>query len=193
MVEVIIQDSIPRYKVFYEGGLIINLSRLGFEFKNAEAMDENFRTIKITHRAIDEQWKPVYGTASLIRNHFNELTASLEGMSSLKREMDLIFRVYDDGIGFRCVLPEQSNLQDFEIIFEETQFRFTDNHAVWWIPADYDSYEHLYSQTLLNEACKLEDVSWIQLMKYMGIWWGGHAHRYGKLGTGALSWRRNEE
>ena len=261
--EVIIQDGVPYYKVFYEKEIIINLSKLGFEFKNAEPMNNNFMVIKKTLSVVDEEWKPVYGTASLIRNHFNELTVSLKEKSSLKREMELIFRVYDDGIGFRYVLPEQPNLQDFEIISEETQFRFTGDHTAWWIPADYDSYEHLYSQTLLseveavntpmtmetenglylsiheanltdyagmtlkriegdslalecdlvpwpdgvkvkaatphqtpwrtiqisdrpgglieshlivnlNEACKIEDVFWIQPMKYMGIWWGMH-------------------
>ena len=262
-VEVIIKEGIPYYQVSYGQEMIIDLSKLGFEFKNADPMNANFKVTTKIFSVVDEKWKPVYGTASLIRNHFNELNVSLKEKSSLKREMDIIFRVYDDGIGFRYVLPEQPNLQDFEISSEETQFRFVDDHKAWWIPADYDSYEHLYRRTPLsdveavntpitmetanglflsvheadltdyagmtlkkadnesttlecdlvpwpdgvkikastphqtpwrtiqisdrpgglieshlivnlNEVCKLEDVSWIQPMKYMGIWWGMH-------------------
>ncbi len=30
----------------------------------------------------------------------------------------------------------------------------------------------------LNEPCKIEDTSWIQPMKYIGIWWGMHMEKY---------------
>jgi hypothetical protein len=33
---------------------------------------------------------------------------------------------------------------------EDTRFAFAGNHTTWWIPADFDSYEHLYYQTPLD-------------------------------------------
>lgn len=77
-VEVIIQEGIPYYQVFYEQELIIDLSKLGFEFINADPMNNNFKVTKKMLSVVDEKWKPVYGTANLIRNNFNELTVSLK-------------------------------------------------------------------------------------------------------------------
>ena len=64
---------------------------------------------------------------------------------------EVIFRVFNDGIGFRYVLPQQENRGAFAITDEYTQFKLTDDHTAWWIPADYDSYEYLYSESKLSE------------------------------------------
>ena len=64
--------------------------------------------------------------------------------------MELVFRAFDDGVGFRYVLPEQPNLGRFDIMSEETEFRFAGDHTTWWIPDDHDSYEHLFRETPLS-------------------------------------------
>jgi len=150
-IEVLMQNGKPFYKVLYEKEVIINLSRLGFLFKNAESMNNNFEIIETSSKSVEEDWSPVCGPSSLVKNHYNELHVVLKEDTLLNREMHLVFRAFNDGIGFRYILPEQSNLNKFEITSEETQFNFSDDHTVWWIPADYDSYEHLYSKNLLSE------------------------------------------
>ncbi|NQT96787.1 MAG: glycoside hydrolase family 97 protein [Candidatus Marinimicrobia bacterium] len=151
VVEFIIQDGKAYYKVLYEQDIIINYSKLGFEFKNAEPLDNSFVIKKTSVTHFDEVWEPVCGSDSLVKNTFNELIVMLEQNTHPKRKLNIIFRAYDDGIGFRYILPDQPDLRDFEIINEETQFNFMTNSTAWWIPADFDSYEHLYNQTLLSE------------------------------------------
>jgi len=150
-IEFFIQNGKPFYKITHEQETIIKQSKLGFLFKNAEPLNNNFEIIETSTKGVEENWKPVYGPSNLIKNHYNELQIKLKEDTLLNREMDIIFRAYNDGIGFRYILPKQSNLNDFEITSEETQFNFNGDHTVWWIPADYDSYEHLYSKNLLNE------------------------------------------
>jgi alpha-glucosidase len=150
-IEVIMQNGKPYYKVLYEKELVINFSKLGFLFKNAESMNKNFEIFETSYNSVEENWKPVYGPSSVVKNHFNELQIKLKEDTLLNREMYLILRAYNDGVGFRYILPEQSNLKEFEITSEETQFNFSGDHMVWWIPADYDSYEHLYSKNLLSD------------------------------------------
>jgi alpha-glucosidase len=53
----------------------------------------------------------------------------------LKRKLVIVFRVYDDGIGFRYEFPEQENLHDFEILDELTEFNMAGDYGAWWIPA----------------------------------------------------------
>jgi alpha-glucosidase len=150
-IEVIVQNGILYYKILYEKEVVVNLSKLGFLFKNDESMNKNFEITGTSSKSVDEDWKPVYGPSNIVKNHFNELQIKLIEDTLLNREMYLDFRVYNDGVGFRYIFPEQSNLTEFEITSEETQYNFSDDHTVWWIPADYDSYEHLYSRNLLSE------------------------------------------
>ena len=150
-IKVIIQEGVPHYKVSYMRKDVITLSKLGFQFKDIEPMNDNFVVIGTTNNSKDENWKPVYGTTKIIRNHFNEVIIKLREETLLKREMHLIFRAYDDGFGFRVIFPEQPNLKNLEITSEETRFNFAANHTVWWIPANYDSYEQVYNKSVLSE------------------------------------------
>lgn len=149
-VEFLLRSGVPYYAVSYENKPLIKPSPLGFRFAHEPPMTGNFRVAATASRTLDETWRPVWGTAAEIRNHCNELTVTLRESSELEREMHLVFRAYDDGVAFRYVLPEQPNLKRCEIISEETHFNFAGDFAAWWIPADYDSYEKLYSSTPLS-------------------------------------------
>ncbi|MFW9906587.1 MAG: glycoside hydrolase family 97 protein [Candidatus Thorarchaeota archaeon] len=148
----------PVYSVEFQGIQIIRPSSLGFIFKENGSMIDNFTIDNYSINSYDSWWTPIWGQHSQIRNQYNELTINLIEINGLKRTLNLIFRVYDEGIGFRYELPSQPNLKFFEIISEETYFEFTDDHIAWWIPDDYDSYEHLYERTRLSVAT-LEGVN----------------------------------
>ena len=271
----ILADGAPAYRVDRGGREVIRPSSLGFileDFnpslapfvaKARRPMTNNFELIDVSRRSIDETWKPVWGTASDVRNRCDELTLRLRQTNAPYYELNLVFRSFDDGVAFRYVLPVQSNLQQIAVVSEETQFRFAGNHTAWWHPVDYNGDEKKYSTTPLaeiqalntpvtmktadglclsvheaallnyasmtlvpvpgepnalrcdlvpwpdglkvksatpmatpwrtiqivdragglieshlienlNEPCKIADTSWIEPMKYMGIWWGMH-------------------
>jgi glucan 1,4-alpha-glucosidase len=62
-----------------------------------------------------------------------------------------VFRVFDDGVGFRFEFPHQENLNDVVILDENTQFKLTGDHTCWWTPGDWDIYEHLFNTTKFSE------------------------------------------
>ncbi len=144
-------NGIPHYSVNYAEKPVIVPSSLGFQFKEAPSLKQNFEIVESLQQDFSEVWNPVWGTSKAIKNEFNELIIHLKEKSPPNREMKLMFRAYDDGIGFRYFLPEQENLNDFQITAEETLFRFSDNHSCWWIPNDYESYEKLYQNTPLTQ------------------------------------------
>lgn len=148
----ILKDGVPYYSVLYDGNVVIQPSSLGFRFKKAEPMNTDFVVLDMSNKSINETWKPVWGKTKEISNHYNELLVKLKEKTELGRQMHLVFRAYNDGIGFRYILPEQPEFKDFEIISEETLFRFAGNHTAWWIPDEYDSYERLYKETPLSKA-----------------------------------------
>ena len=68
------------------------------------------------------------------------------------RVFDLVFRAFNDGIGFRYEFPEQDAfVNEIFITDENTEFNLTGNHKVWWIPGDWDIYEYLYNTTAFSE------------------------------------------
>ena len=92
-----------------------------------------------------------WGEQLNVENNYNELKVELEESSELKRKLNIVFRVYNDGIGFRYEFPEQDNLKEIYITEEHTNFNLTEDYKTFWIPGDWDIYEHLYSTTKLSE------------------------------------------
>ncbi|MFH1755892.1 MAG: glycoside hydrolase family 97 N-terminal domain-containing protein, partial [Candidatus Latescibacterota bacterium] len=140
------------YSVFFNGKEIIKPSAMGFDIKDAEPLHDKLAMMKMRKRTIKETWTPVWGETSEITNHYNELTVHLVDLGEVRRQMNIIFRVYNDGIGFRYEIPKQEHINDFEITSERTEFCFADDHTSWWIPANFDSYEQTYTQSPLSEV-----------------------------------------
>lgn len=256
-----IENGFLYYQVFSDNEMLIDKSILGFEFKNAEEIKENFQIISSETKEFKEIWHPVVGENSEILNHYNESVFVLKESVSPKRELIFSLRVYNDGIAFRYTIL--GNGENLEILNENTMFRFAKNDSAWWIPSNAFAYEALHKKSLLseineaatpitiekengkllciheaalynysemflqnagqnspdffvglwpepdsvcariktpfstpwrcviianspaelfesnlilnlNEACKIEDVSWIKPLKFVGIWWALH-------------------
>lgn len=147
-----IQKGIPAYEVRRFGNPVIALSRLGFRFADAPDLAPDMEVVEARARGFDETWEQPWGEQRLIRNHYNELAVTFAEAGGLRRRMRVVFRVYDDGIGFRYEIPEQPNLVDARITEELTEFRFVNDAEAFWIPARHPNrYEYLYRTTPLNE------------------------------------------
>ncbi|MFI1772037.1 glycoside hydrolase family 97 protein [Thalassobellus citreus] len=258
-----IKNESFNYSVKYKDSLFIKSSALGFDLKDAPSLDKNFKVLSFENSQSKSTWTQVWGENKKIVDNYNQLKIHLQEKEGLQRKMNLIFKVYDDGIGFRYEIPEQKNIDSIRITKELTEFNFRKNHTAWYIPANFESYETLYkkadisevpsantpitfettdgffasiheanltnyadmtllksksnqyafecnlvpwpdsvkvktktpmetpwrtilitdkaedlvaSNTILNlnESNKIEDTSWIEPMKYIGIWWGMH-------------------
>jgi alpha-glucosidase len=147
-VEFLLEDGSPHYSVDHRARSVIRPSRLGFRLKDAEPLDEAFRVATSSRRSVDETWEQPWGEVRRVRNHFNELRVELVEETPAARRMNVVFRVFDDGVGFRFEWPEQENLTSFEIMDELTEFALPENHEAWWIPAHYvRRYEYLYKRS----------------------------------------------
>lgn len=140
----------PVYQVMYKKKEVIKPSTLGLELVDSENLMDGFKIVKTETSTFDETWQPVWGESKDIRNHYNELFLQLE-QTKTGRFMNLRFRVYDDGVGFRYEFPQQKNLVYFVVKEEHTQFAMTGDHTAWWIPGDYDTQEYDYTESKLSE------------------------------------------
>lgn len=144
------QSGKPFYKVSYKNQEVIKESFMGLELKNTIDLIADFEVVKENKSSFDETWKPVWGEESEIRNHYNELLVSLRQKTS-DRLMNIRFRVYNDGVGFRYEFPQQKHLTYFTVVEEWTEFAMTGDHTAWWIVGDYDTQEYDYTESRLSE------------------------------------------
>lgn len=262
-----IVEGIPYYCVDYAGKSIIKPSQLGLVLKNEPSFHDKFKLLSFNVSSVKYEWTQPWGEFKNVTDSHNELKVQLVELDGEKRRMDLIFRLFDDGIGFRYGIPQQLGLDSLLIMDELTQFNFESEHDVWWIPVHTENsyYESLYRKTKigctdtintpatfestdglyfaiheanltdfasmtlrktsstsyqselvpwangvkvyakapllspwrtiiiadkpgdlvtstlmlnLNEPCAIDDVSWIEPSKYVGIWWGMHLEKF---------------
>lgn len=140
----------PSYSVAYKNKQVIKESALGIALKETEALDAGFNVENTENKSVNESWKPVLGEQSTIRNTYNQATFSL-AQKNTGRKLNIVFKVYDEGVAFRYEFPKQEKLNYFIISDEKTEFNLAGNHKVFWIPGDYDSQEYVYNETKLSE------------------------------------------
>lgn len=144
----------PVYSIERNGQAIINTSSLGFILSDEDFLDSDYIIESTQTHSKDTTWHPIWGETNTIREHYNALLIRLKHKSS-KLQLNIEFKVFDDGIGFRYHFPEQKRFIEIIIHDELTEFCLSENYNSWWIPDDADTYEHLYQNTPLSElkAC----------------------------------------
>jgi alpha-glucosidase len=137
------------YSVMYKDEVLLNPSGMGFVIDNNDTLTD-FNVLDISTYSIDSTWEQPWGEQRIIRENFNALTLALQEKEGAKRKLNLEFKVFNDGIGFRYVFPEQG-LDTLNILDELTEFAFTGNHSAWSIKAYHrKKYEQLYEKHGIN-------------------------------------------
>ncbi len=153
-----INEGKPFYRLEYKNQEVIRKSALGFilrgnAYKDTSDLDhfnDNFEWLDTQTASSDTTWRTVWGEESHIRDHHNELFVSLR-QSTTGRLLNIRFRVFDDGLGFRYEFPSQKHLGMFIIADETTEFAMNGDHEALWIQGDYDSQEYDYTRSKLSE------------------------------------------
>ncbi|MCH4148702.1 MAG: glycoside hydrolase family 97 protein [Prevotella sp.] len=151
-----VENGLPTYEMFFKDKPVIRPSHLGLELQNWPSLMDGFTLSGSKSSTFDETWTPVWGEESHIRNHYNELEATLL-QKKTNRKIVIRFRVYDEGIGFRYELPRQDQLDNVIVKEEHTQFALTGDLTAYWIPGDYDTQEYEYTISRLSQIRNLFD------------------------------------
>ncbi len=174
-----LRDGKPFYSLYRDSKAVMQPSRMGFtlEWRKSD-LASGFSVSHVQRNSFDETWQPVWGEEANIRNRYNELCVTLQQDFYLDHEgkrvdkptvMDIRFRLYDDGLGFRYEFestvgveqdlskPVYNSLVTFWLTDELTEFCLTGDHTAWWIPGDYDTQEFNYTQSRLSEVRRLHN------------------------------------
>ena len=145
-----VREGRLQYAVQRDGKWVVLPSGLGFELRGAPPLRDSLRITGSARASVNQTWTQPWGEVRRVRDHHNELRVSVTESSPPQRRFDVVFRVFNDGVGFRYELPEQPNLGAFEVMEELTEFAMADDSRAWWIPSDrarLDRSEMLYSSS----------------------------------------------
>jgi hypothetical protein len=148
----------PTYSVTYRQKPVVQPSRLGLKLADGPGFDGPLVLTGSEVTNVDNTWQPVLGEVKNIRNHYQQLTVHLRQASAPGQRLDVVFRVFADGVGFRYEFPKQSNLGYFVVADELTEFALAGDHQAFWIPGDYDTNEYYYTHSRLSAVDNTQQV-----------------------------------
>lgn len=126
------------YSVTFKGKPVIASSTIAFEFRQAPPLGQNLAVLKSIPKEINETWKPVLKRKETIVNHYRELTLQMQEKNFPRRLINLVFRVYNDGVAFRTEFAGPDNQHGYALTDELVSFNFTGDHDCW--AANHGSY-----------------------------------------------------
>lgn len=140
------EDGTPQYAVAHDGETVIDWSALGLQCAEQD-LTRNFALQGADDRFVHDTWETVWGEEREISDTHNELVVHLKHTSGI--EMDITFRVFNDGFAFRYSFSEQE-LKKLTITDEMSEYRFTADHQAWSIPWRTEYYEGLWTKAPLS-------------------------------------------
>lgn len=163
-------SGVPTYALIYKNKPVVLPSALGLEIESGEHFTDGFEQVSETRRSVDSLWTPVWGEVAQIREQFNELVITLKQAKFAERKMELHFRLFNDGLGFRYSFPEQNNLRYFVVTAELSSMAMAGDHTTWWLPGDMDSQEYHYTETPISaiDAAKGRNFNDILVKSFFG-------------------------
>ena len=140
-------SGIPSYCVDVDGQPFLTQSGMGLVSEDVK-LDESFVLKSSKVRSHQETWHQPWGENKEVVDDHRELSLKLK--NDVGVGLEIVFRVFDDGFGFRYAydVPKVDTLR---IHGERTQFAFAADADTWSIPGDFNSYEHLYRKMPLSE------------------------------------------
>ena len=94
------------YKLSRNGKPILDKSRLGFILKE-DTLADHLEIIEVLHHSFSGTWEQIWGEDRIVENNYHEMTIRVQERSAHKRKFNVVFRLFNDGFGFRNEFPEQ--------------------------------------------------------------------------------------
>ncbi len=153
----IVGKEAPTYALLYNGKSVIQESELGFLIKGQQELAGNIDIVSVDKESVKENWEMPWGEKREVSNEYNQLRIGLKERKAPGRSLFIVFRLFNDGLAFRYEFPEQDSLKKVFILEENTEFNLSGDHKCFWIPGDWDIYEHLYKTTKISE---IDAIQW---------------------------------
>lgn len=186
-----------------DGRPLLNASRLGLKLHDGTEFGRDVEIVEASRAAADTTWENRFGKRRQVRDQHNELRLVLREKSSAGRRFEVVFRAFNDGVGFRYSIPAQAGVETFVVDRELTEFAFAGNHPCF--AAEHDKGGFKGPQEWEFKPRHLADITpssiiglpllvqtpnaWValtesDLLDWAGMWIGGTAVASGPTNNG---------
>lgn len=126
-----------RYTVHYNDSIVVADSPLGL---TADGWPGNyagltpstvFEWVGTTVTTVNAPYTLPVAERNPIPNHYSEAVVDLRWRDAPERRLQVIARVYDEGVALRYRIPEQTGISQITIRGENTQFAFPEDHYAY--------------------------------------------------------------
>ncbi len=172
------------YAVEFRGKRLIEESKLGLELapqvlgkkrgtENPDLLLLTTGMLRVDTRTdnIDETYSIPVGKTSMVRNQCAAVRALFKDAQA--RELWIEARVFDDGVAFRYVIPEQSGLQQVKIAHELTQFNYAKDATTY--PLIVDGFQTPYEDEYVQRQVSGLHHDWLIALPFLaeepGLGW----------------------
>src|SRR5258708_3285732 len=193
-----VQDGRATFEVSRLSRPVLAQSNLGLEFRGEH--EPHYSAIKSVNRSSsDTSWEQPWGEERMIRDRHTEMVVKLKGDTPFTQSVEVTFRVFDEGLGFRYRYENIPAGREVAVSADRTSFHTLGDYVAWWHQAlGQERDEYLYTHTdpgrrtlaesagaladrrmelNLNEPNKLGSVSWFKPGKFVGVWWEMHVNK----------------
>ena len=112
-------------------------------------LSNNMRLLAADTASCDTVWETVWGEEQFIRDQHTQLTVCLQHRTGIR--MNIVFRLFNDGMAFRYSFPEQKKLRRFLIMDEHSAYTFASEPQAWSIPWRTEYYEALWQKAPISQ------------------------------------------
>lgn len=142
--------------------LVIQPSKLGLQRSDASFSENLILKGLSAVKEISDSYTMVTGKQKILAYKANEAVLSLKNKSG--QQLDVVFRVFDEGLAFRYVFPEQTP-GTFTVVAEQTAFHIPEGAEGWMSPYEPSNnygqpgYEKDYFQVKAGDVAP-DSIGW---------------------------------
>jgi alpha-glucosidase len=148
----VITKALPVYSVSFRGIRVIDESPISLSFAGSGDFGAGLAAATPVFRDGEDHYELTVGKTKEVNDHYKEVVINLQERGGSRRRVNLVVRVFNDGLAFRYFFPAQPNLvppreDSIELTDEGTRFRLAGDPLVMaaFLPDYTTSHEHRYS------------------------------------------------
>ncbi|MGM9825525.1 MAG: glycoside hydrolase family 97 protein [Paludibacteraceae bacterium] len=146
----------PQYSLSRQDTAVLLPSALGMTIAIDQSsnrqivnLSNSMRLLATDTASCDTVWETVWGEEQFIRDRHTQLTVRLQHRTGIR--MNIIFRLFNDGMAFRYAFPEQKKLSCFLVMDEHSAYAFASEPQAWSIPWRTEYYEALWQKAPISQ------------------------------------------
>jgi alpha-glucosidase len=134
------------YSVTFQDQPLVDRSALSLELQHQKPLGEGVKIISTEKSSVDQSYELIAGKTSFVHDQYNAFAIHLQEHGVPERKLIIEARAYDDAVAFRYIVPEQSEIQEFRLTRERTEFKISRDAITYAqiLPNFMHSYESEY-------------------------------------------------